>query len=54
MTQHTQVSVSLLTGLVGSSKCTKVVHVHCHLGSHFVRVCAELGYKAQQWNWIPM
>lgn len=45
-----QVSVSLLTGLVGSSKC----QVHCHLGPHFVHVCAEVGYKAQQWNWVPM
>lgn len=36
-TAHT--GFSLLTGLVGRSKCTKVVHMHCHLGSHFVRVC---------------
>lgn len=51
---HDPAQVSLLTGLLGRSKRTKAAHMHCHLGPHFVHACAEVGHRAQQWNWVPM
>lgn len=44
-----QVLVSLLTGLMGSSKCTATLGPTLCVCAH-----AEVGYKAQQWNWVPM